>query len=199
MRCTAKHEHQATHDLLDAKDPWAAAIAALRGSPAPYASPGFGALYTLVCREGRRMLRSFRQIDDDRKDDLAHDTLLVALPALLRADCARAYFATALHRAAVSWLRSPRATVAELVVEGTREAEHDGDAEGCAHRRIAAREAFEALGGLNSRDRAVMLAEARGDSRDEIAAALGMSRANVDQVISRARRRMRDGRAPSEA
>lgn len=192
MRCTAKHEHQATHDILCATDPWAAAMTALRASPAPYASAAFGALYTLVCRDGRRVLRTFRQIDDDRKDDIALDTLVTALPALLRADCARAYFATALHRAVVSWLRSPRATVAELVVESTRDAGYDGDAESCAHRRIAAREAFEALRGLNSRDRAVMLAEARGDSRDEIAAALGMSRANVDQVISRVRRAMRD-------
>lgn len=189
MRCTAKHEHQATHDILCATDPWAAAMTALRASPEPYASAAFGALYTLVCRDGRRVLRTFRQIDDDRKDDLALDTLLVALSGMLSADSPRAYFATALRHTALSWRRSPRAAVAEFAPETTRPVERDDDAERSAHRRLVLR---RALDGMKPLHRAVVLAEARGDSRDEIAATLGMSRANVDQVISRVRRAMRD-------
>lgn len=188
MRCTAKHEHRTTHDILCATDPWAAAIAALRTSPAPYANPAFGALYTLVCRDGRRMLRSFRQIDDDRKDDLALDTLLVALPALLRADCARAYFATALYRAALSWRRSPRAALATADANADEACDAESPLECEARRMEYCLDAQAAFAQLPRRERAVLLADARGCLRDEIAAELGTSRANVDQVISRARR-----------
>lgn len=197
MRCTAKHERQTTNDLLVAEDPWAAATAALRDASAPEESAAFGALYELVRREGRGMLRSFQKIDDARKDDLAFDALDAALPALLRADSPRAYFAKALRNKALSWRRSPRAAVASP--DGASEARGSGGpVDGEERLALARLDAGRALDALRPRERAVLLADAEGWSREEIAAMLCTSRANVDQIVSRARRRVQRPRSRGE-
>lgn len=188
MRCTAKHERQATIDLLAAKDPWAAATTALRAASAPHASPAFGALYELVRREGRGMLRSFWRLDSARKDDLALATLDAALPGLLLADRPRAYFATALHRAAVSWRRSPRAAVVSTDADAGNERGAEVAIDGEERRALYCIGAREALAELDPRQREALLADAGGTPREDIAVAMSTSRANVDQLISRGRR-----------
>jgi DNA-directed RNA polymerase specialized sigma24 family protein len=46
---------------------------------------------------------------------------------------------------------------------------------------------------LSPRDRAIVVAAALGEEREDIARNLGTSRANVDQIVSRARKRLSGG------
>lgn len=166
-------------------DPWRDAAAAVRRSPAPWSSEGFARLYGLALREGERALRGFRSLDRARREDLAAETVTRALLSVASADAPRAYFRTAVRRAALSWLRAERPAPAAgeatpRYVEGALD-----DAEA---RAVYALDAKAALGAMGARDRAVLLADADGEAREAIAATWGTSRANVDQIVSRARR-----------
>jgi transcriptional regulator len=57
---------------------------------------------------------------------------------------------------------------------------------------VYAVDARGALAGMGARERAVLVADACGEAREVIAKAWGTSRANVDQIVSRGRRRVGD-------
>lgn len=171
-----------------AGDPWASLAAAIRGASSPWSCAAFGALYGLALAEGVQALRSFRDLDEARRADLALATLVTKLDAIAAADRPRAFFRKVLYRDAVSWRRSGRARVATEADAPERCAHGEGpcDAVEClALRRL---DANAALGRLSDRQRAMLLADAEGYSREEIARAHATTRANVDQVLSRARR-----------
>ena len=171
--------------MCAAVDPWRDAAAAVLRSPAPWSSEGFARLYELAQAEGARALRSFRSLDAARRADLAAETITRALLAVASADAPRAYFRTAVRRAALSWLRAERLAPAEKE-EAPRYVEGALDAEEA--RAVYGLDAKAALGAMGGRDRAVLLADADGEAREAIAATWGTSRANVDQIVSRARR-----------
>jgi DNA-directed RNA polymerase specialized sigma24 family protein len=164
-------------------DAWTWVVAELRRAASPWSSEAFGALYELARAEGAVALRSFRAIDSERRRDLAIDTLFAKWAEIIAAERPRAFFRTVLQRDAISWMRSPRSRIAsdEWLAErcgcGSSEARHVDRIDGL--RRVAA---------LDARSRAMLVADAMGETRPEIAARAKTSRANVDQVISRARR-----------
>lgn len=170
-----------------ASDPWSVIAAELRASASPWKSAAFARLYDLARAEGPRVLRSFRALDQERRIDLALGTLLAKLDEIIAADRPRAFFRLALRNDAISWTRSPRARVGALLEEAPVYDQRALDAsEASLIYRVDARRRFHAL---DARARDVMLAEAFGETREAIGRAAGTSRANVDQIISRARRR----------
>ncbi|MFO0649351.1 MAG: hypothetical protein U0326_24120 [Polyangiales bacterium] len=170
-----------------ASDPWSVIAAELRASASPWRSAAFARLYDLARAEGPRVLRSFRALDRERRVDLAIDTLVAKAEQIIAADRPRAFFRKALHNDAVSWTRSPRARVDAFPEEAPLHDQGAPDAsEASLIYRLDARRRFHAL---DTRARDVMLAEAVGETREAIGQAAGTSRANVDQIISRARRR----------
>lgn len=164
-------------------DAWTSLAAALRRSASPWSSEAFGALYELARDEGASALRSFRAIDSERRRDLALDTLLAKRAEIIAAERPRAFFRTVLQRDAISWMRSPRSRVASDEALATCCGCKSSDA-----RHVERLDALRRVAALDGRSRAMLVADAMGESRPEIAARAKTSRANVDQVISRARR-----------
>ncbi len=170
-------------------DAWGALAAAIRDAPSAWSCAAFGELYALAIVEGRRVLRGLRGLDDARREDLAIEALLAKLPEVVSAERPRAFFRTVLWRDAISWMRSGRSRLAtaDEPAEPSRYDEGPYDAEeASAIYRVDARQRLDAL---DARELEVMLADAWGEAREAIARAVGTSRANVDQIISRARRR----------
>ncbi len=169
-------------------DPWEPVAAAIRGASSPWSCAAFGRLYELALAEGVRVLGTFRDLDEARRVDLALETLVAKRREIAEADRPRAFFRTVLYRDAVSWRRSGRARLATEAdaLEGCAHTAGPCDAVECgALHRLDAR---AALARMNDRQRAMLVADAEGHSRDEIARAHETTRANVDQVLSRARR-----------
>jgi RNA polymerase sigma factor (sigma-70 family) len=174
------------------RDEWDRIVVRLRRAGDPYGDPAFAELWTLACEDGPAALESFRRsgkLDEARIADLTRDLVIGALPAILEAVNPHAYFVAAIVNAARSWLRRGSARV---VSPGDRSAAHDEthpvavapDLESCI-------DASDFMLTLSERERSVLQALGHGEDRDAIARALGLTRANVDQIISRARRRFR--------
>lgn len=176
----------AEHD----KARWSAICRVLRGEERPHAHALFGALYQMAQREATRCLRPREGRRHERAEDLASQVLVDALTAIVAADDPRAYFRTAVKNRACSWARSPRSRVDSVSDHGWDEVlrgGHPDDEELRAIYRIDDRAALEKT---SARARVALIADAVGFGRDEIAAALDTSRANVDQLISRSRRNL---------
>jgi RNA polymerase sigma factor (sigma-70 family) len=168
---------------VPAAQDWVAIVAVLRRADDPSTSPELPRLYELALADGPPLLRSFRRrLGDDRIVDLIHDLLAAKLDALVAADEPRALFCTALQRRAISWLRRGDADV----VEDAREAVGETDE---SERQQFIVDARSALDHLPERERAIVVAVALGEEREAVARAFGTSRANVDQIVSRVRRR----------
>lgn len=160
---------------------WQIARQRITSAPDPARSREIGVLYRLAIADGTRALRTFSKIDEERRADLIHDLLATRLDAILAADSPRALFVTALIRLAIQWIRRKDAEVREgpaVHVDGIDRDPAYG---------IDVRRALEKLGPREAR---VLLAVAIGEDRDEIARVHGTSRQNVDQIVSRARRRL---------
>jgi DNA-directed RNA polymerase specialized sigma24 family protein len=140
-------------------------------------------LYELARADGPRLLSRFaRRLGDDRVLDLVHDLLATQLEAILAAKEPRALFCTALQRRAISWLRRGDADVVEDKPDVA--AEHDEP-----ERQRFLLDAKAALDGLGARERMMVVAVALGEDREAIAREFQTTRANVDQIVSRVRRR----------
>lgn len=185
MRCSLGSVSSPFCDAVSLGARWRQIAEAVRGSVAPWSSGAFGALYRMAMAEGRRALRRFRGVDAARAEDLASDVLFGARQEIVAAENPLAYFRTALTRAAISWTRKGSARVAEET-EARRDA---GPLDAAERSAIYRMDAGRRLGAMMSRERAVLLAVAAGDGREEIAERLGTSRANVDQIVHRARAR----------
>jgi len=170
---------------------WEDVVQQLRASADPLRSPGVGLLYELAIRDGERFLASFRgRLDEERIRDLIHDLLAEKLRAIVHAPAPRAFFCVSLQRRAISWLRRGDAAVEEAAPEGGPTGEA---AEAQEERRAFMLDAERVLHGLSARDRGVLAAVGWGGDREVIAEQRGITRANVDQIVSRANRRFRRG------
>lgn len=165
-------------------DEWRRVRESLMAAGDPMRSPLFSELYRLAREDGLRGLRKFRQIDRQDHQDLVHDVLIKALPKLLSPTTTnpRAYFLTAVRRAAIDALRR-RAKTRSL------EPEQLEAAVGAATNpsEIVDRQAL--LESESPKNQQILVAVALGESREKIARAMGTSRANVDQIVSRFRKR----------
>lgn len=178
-----------------AREEWIAAVAKIRASSSgdPRRSPHLGRLYELALADGPKLLASFRRrLGDERILDLIHDLLAVKVEAIVMADEPRALFCTALQRRAISWLRRGDAAVVEYPAEDSATSEGSGNHSGEAEddRRGFILDARNILSKLPDRERAMVVAVALGEDREAIAKAFGTSRANVDQIVSRVRKKL---------
>jgi RNA polymerase sigma factor (sigma-70 family) len=152
-------------------------------------SPHLGRLYELALADGPRLLASFRRrLGDDRILDLIHDLLAAKLEAIVMADEPRALFCTALQRRAISWLRRGDAAVVEDPEEDSTVASSSEESED--ERQGFILDARNVLSKLPDRERAMVVAVALGEDREAIAKTFGTSRANVDQIVSRVRKKL---------
>lgn len=178
--------------IVGTRDEWDQIVVRLRRAGDPYGDPAFAELWALACEDGPAALESFRRsgkLDDARIADLTRDLVIDALPAMLEAVNPHAYFVAAIVNAARSWLRRGSARV---VSPDDRSAAHDETHPAAVAPDLESWiDASDFMLTLSERERSVLQALAHGEDRDAIARALGLTRANVDQIISRARRRFR--------
>lgn len=163
-------------------------IERLRADADPCSSEHVPDLYALAVRDGRAALHRYRgALGAARVDDLIHDLLAAHLEDLVRADNPRALLATALVRRAISWLRRKDARVVEA-----RDDDGAFDGESASDALDFVLDARSAIAQLGAREQEIVFAVACGNDREQIAKELGTSRANVDQIVSRARRKLRE-------
>lgn len=144
-------------------------------------------LYRLACEEGRRALRRFPDRVRAEVEDLVHDILFDKLGVILGAASPRAMFITVIRNAAIDLQRRE----ARARPDDDTDVEHVNSLANGADQVVAARLEVERVTALlTPRERQVFAAIASGEDRDDIAEALGTSRANIDQLVSRARRRL---------
>ena len=169
---------------------WDEIIEVLRAAPDPYECPELARLWALALEEAPRALARFRgpgRLDDERIADLTKDFLVEHLHALLDAVSPRAYFIVALQNSARSWFRKGSSRLALDERDDTSSGE-DPAAIADPTQLIHAR---DFLRGLSQREYDVFVGIANGADREELARALDISRANLDQIVSRVRRRFR--------
>lgn len=141
-------------------------------------------LYQLALEDGPRLLARFqRRLGDERIVDLVHDLLATKVDAIIEADEPRALFCTALQRRAISWLRRGDAAVASERPESAADRDDEGE------RQRFLLDARAALDDLAPRERAMAVAVALGEEREAVAREFKTTRANVDQILSRIRRK----------
>lgn len=161
---------------------WQNARQRIVASPDPWRSRHFVTFYEIAVADGQRALSRYRSIDAARCADLIHELLTEHLDAILHADSPRAFFLTSLTRRAIQWLRRKDARVAPpLAPDDERGADHD-PAHGLDLTRTLER--------LPKRDARIMVAIAMGEDREEVARIHKTTRENVDQIVSRSRRRL---------
>jgi len=164
---------------------WNAAARRLAGlePAARWKSEDVKVLYRLALAHGPTILARF-QLDTSRVHDLVADLVSVKLDQLVEAEVPAPYFLAALGKAATSWVRRPAAAVAP-----EPEIERAGPSDASAEAKVE----LERVSGRLKRDELeIFAALAAGEDRDAIASALGTSRANIDQKVSRARKRLRE-------
>lgn len=178
-----EHTHRVAASV--SHDGWSGVCEALRSTDRPHAHAAFATLWTLALPTGRRALRRYRALDASRIEDLVRDVLVARLSEIVRAASPRAYFVSAVHNTARSWLRSPRA---EVVEPDAREGYVNNALDDEEALRVFVIDGRARFAAQSSRAQRLMAADAMGWTREEIAAHEGTSRANVDQILSRARR-----------
>lgn len=175
---------------MSAKEDWQDAIAQIAEGANPASSPDLPRLYRLACDEARHALRRFPEGVRVQVDDLVHDLLFEKLASILGATNPRAFFVTAVRNAAIDLQRRER----RFVEDGERSMDREPARDRGAEEVVAARaEAARVLALLSPREREIFSAIAAGEDRDEVAVVLGTTRSNIDQLVSRARRRLAGG------
>ena len=175
---------------MSVSEDWDEAVAQVAGASTPASSPALVLLYRLACDEARHALRRSPDGVREQVEDIVHKLLFEKLEAILKADNPRSYFTTAVRHAAFDLQRKDR----RLMFDEGRASDHL-PARGSEPDEvvIARAEAERALALLSPREQEIFSAIAEGEDRDDIAAVLGTTRANIDQIVSRARRRLAGG------
>lgn len=160
----------------------------IRAAKDPWPSRALVRLFALAEEDGRRALRSFTgEMDDAAIVDLIRDLLVAQLHAVLEAEEPRGFFWRALVRRAISRKRKGSSRV-----EPTPEQEPppSGPLDAEEQNRISRLDRAAAWARLSPREQEVLSALAEGEDRDALAERWGTTRNNIDQIISRARRRL---------
>lgn len=178
---------------MDPDETWRSIVDELRSAEAPYQAPAFARLQAEAESDAQRLLAGFvRQgkLDPDRIHDLVGDWLLGdgRLDALLSSEQGkpRQLFATSIVRMALSWIRrrsakvsdaAPNESTGETRVQAVQPPDH-----------LFILHARQRLAALAPRDRDILVAVHLGENREALARHYGISRAAIDQIVSRARR-----------
>lgn len=172
---------------LEAEE-WNQAVERLRGVSVAerWQSEDVAKLYAIALKVAPSQLRSF-DLPGGLPEDLAADILTTKLNQ--QVDCVGvpfSFFVVSLQNKAKSWKRHQRVRANYQERQSAPEpepiAEHDGSE---VERRLA-----KAWGVLTDRERDIFERIGRDEPREEIASRLGTSRTNVDQLISRARKKL---------
>lgn len=186
FRSLAARASRTTRSVADDRE-WCTIVDALRKAPNPYQSPAFAALWSAALADAPRLLASFvRQgkLDSHRVTDLVGDWLLGEghVHALLASNQnrPRKLFASSIIHAALDWIRRPSTKV--------QSAEPSREPAVAAPDHVFTLHARRRLAALPPRDRDILQAVHVGEDRDALAAHYGISRAGIDQIVSRSRR-----------
>jgi DNA-directed RNA polymerase specialized sigma24 family protein len=174
-----------------AREDWDEVVRTLRTAELPRSHPAFAQLHRLAVLDGKSALAGFRRLDDGLREDVIHDLIVVELEQLIAADRPRSYFMVAVRRRAIDLLRKLSRESPELDEEASaRTASGLDNTQGDPAFVLDAR---QALASLSERDLRIVTAVGLGEDREALAASHGISRAAVDQIVSRVRKRWAEG------
>jgi RNA polymerase sigma factor (sigma-70 family) len=184
-------------DVVASTDEWAEVVAQIRQEGGPLKNRAVMQLYRYAMEEGPRILSSYRrEFGDAVIEELTHALIAERLHDIVtKSDNPKAYFRTALVRRAISWARRGDAAVVEQPSDtapawssgATGPANEETDRQQFVH------DAQVILDSLSPRDQQILVAVGLGEDRDELARMFQTSRANIDQIVSRARKLLRGG------
>lgn len=148
-------------------------------------------LYAAARHDARIAVPTKWQVDDDTLADLMHEVLAVQWDAVLGADSPKALFLVALKRKAIDRFR--RQVKRETPLEALSPAlEPSTDADPFARATVEKIATF-LESALSARDLRVFQAKViLGESSVDVAETEGLSQANVDQIVSRARKKLKE-------
>lgn len=145
-------------------------------------------LYALARSTGIVALRVRWRYSEDDAMELVHDVLARSLEQIVQVESLRALFLRILINHAISAHRRKRERAQDELPEPAPQGE--------ASRAESARELGEVVAllraELSPRDLRVFMARCLGAASREVAEAEGLSVANVDQIVSRARARLKE-------
>jgi hypothetical protein len=178
---------------------WKAVAQAVRASPSPKASPHMARFYALAVQAAHQALHGDHVVGAT-PEDLAHDLLAERLESFL--DHGVSFFKAAVRNRACDRARRDHRLVpwpsnANANAQGEGKEERFGErfadpsSEGLDAHLALAELAERGLEDLGEKHRAALLAVMAGDDRVAVANDLGLTRANVDQIVSRYHRALR--------
>lgn len=173
---------------MSGSEEWRRIVDEVAATDPPLRSRALVELYRLACADAQAALRTFAPTIREQAEDLAQDLVFEKLDTLLAAPNPRALFYTAVRNAAIDLRRREARRPTD---EDPSERLPSPDASAAVESQVGARlELARAQARLTPRELEIFVAIAAGDDRDDIAKLLGTSRANIDQLVSRARKRL---------
>jgi RNA polymerase sigma factor (sigma-70 family) len=167
-------------------DDWRSVCDELRGAEDPERSPRVKALYGLARSTGVAVLKRKWRYSEDDAMDVVHDVLATRLRMIVDAESPRALFIRILVNQAISRHRRQQETASPIEAQLT-------DSRSSASAALSLGEVLALLTNeLSPRDRSVFSARCLGATAKEVAEAEGLTAANVDQIVSRARARLKE-------
>lgn len=173
----------------DNDEEWHRLVEQVRRASSPTESPALPQLYTLAMETGRKVLRAkFPRLSEADHEDVLSEKFTRELPAIVGASRPRSFFITVIIRATVdarrrSQTRDRYAKQTHKLVEPQPGRGDDTQAETLA--MLACLQSF------SQRDQQILRAVHEGEDRERVGQLYGTSRANVDQIVSRAKERWR--------
>lgn len=174
-------------------DEWGVVVGQVRQSKDPWQSPALPRLYELAHALGPAVLSGLGIRREDI-EDLVSELLATKLHEIVASAEPRPFFWTCLRRKAISRLRRKATRVVE---DRPLDAPGEGQTASDEGRQDARRilEIVRSL--LTPREWDVVSAiHLEGVEREEVAAALRTSRANIDQIMRRARMKLKEAGLP---
>jgi len=173
--------------LGEEEEDWPRLVERVRMSPVPEQSPALAELYAQAVRTGSRVLqRKFRgRLNHADIEDIVIDKFTRVLPAIIAAANPGGFFITSVVHAAIDHCKR-RETQAKHAPKIAQMQPLDARTDEVPVETFAMRRCFEQF---SDRDQQILRAVAEGEDREHIARLFGTSRANVDQLVSRARKR----------
>lgn len=152
----------------------------------PERSPHVKRLYALARATGVAVLKRRWSYSEDDAMDVVHDVLATRFRKIVEAESPRAFFIRILVNQAISAHRRQPEAAGELEPQLADSGAGASDA-------LCLEEVLALLTGeLSPRDQRVFSARCLGTSTKEVAGAEGLTPANVDQIVSRARARLKE-------
>jgi len=173
---------------MSTREEWLEIVEEIAAAPVRTRSPALARLYRLAMTAATTALARFPLDIQGQAEDLVHDLLHEKLDAIVGAHNPRGLFVTAIRRNAIDLQRRDKRLVHE---DEDDPATQPPDPSAPVDEALASRQEAEQLTAtLSPKERQVFAAIAAGEEREDIARALGTSRANIDQIVSRARKRL---------